>query len=38
VKKTLEPYGFLHCRRNPSVPRKISCARRADATRCIVIT
>ena len=38
VKKTLEPCGFLHCRRNPPVARKISCATRADATRCIVIT
>ena len=38
VKKTLEPCGFLHCRRNPSVARKISCATRADATRCIAIT
>ena len=38
VKKTLEPCGFLHCRRNPPVARKISCATRAVATRCIVIT
>jgi hypothetical protein len=38
VKKTLEPCGFLHCGGNPPVARKISCATRAGATRCIGVT
>jgi hypothetical protein len=38
VKKTLEPCGFLHCRKNLPVARKISRATRAPATRCVVFT
>jgi hypothetical protein len=38
VKKTLEPCGFLLCRKNLPVARKISRATRAAVTRCIVFT